>query len=161
MHVDPELLAALFTDPVRVRWDLPRILEVASVRLEAVDSAREVGGWWLPWYVDADGGLTRFDDPEGTPLTVAAGSALFLGTSRESAINSWASQLVWAATFMVVTYGWGSTDRIVLDGCHRCVATVRTDHPDRPVRIAHFAVDGPCDPRLVADLTWWSRRHER
>lgn len=154
----PRLIDALFSDPVRVRWDLPRLLEVATARLEAVTDVGTIAGWHLPWYENGDGQLTVFDDPDGAPLTVAAGAARFLGTSREAAINAWAAQLVWGATFMVVTYGWGGPERIVVDGCHRSVATARTAHPQRPVRVANFALTGPLDPGLVADLTWWARR---
>lgn len=156
--IDFDTFQQLFAGPVRTGWDLGALRRHATVHLDVVAGIVAIGCWWLPWYEDEAGHVVSYDDVQGHPIRVAAAAARDLGADRETAVTAATDQLRWAASFMAVTYEWGSGDQVLLDGCHRAIATLRSARADRPVTVAQFRVTGPLDPDVVADTTWWARR---
>lgn len=124
--------------------------------VSAIASGDEIGGWYLPWYVDQEGQSTAWDGVGARPLRVReARLAVELDAQRAARVDSIARamrDLGGPVQLILATYALPGGAHLVLDGGHRLCACLTHDLPFVGLAVTIW---GPIKRGVLPDLVHW------
>jgi hypothetical protein len=120
------------------------------VESKLIESHQALGNLGLPWYVDGDGASCNFDVPGASRPTVSEAATLLDGAMKHrlDRVDEKVDELERGSTVTLPAYSRGGAP-ILLDGCHRSLALMRTSGK---IAVELCVIAGPDDPRLLWDL---------
>ena len=155
MEIDE--FVARFTPAITVGVNWQRLLELRVPVEEAVIRSRdELGDVALPWYLNSTGNSCNYDEEDATRLYVQEAAEMLDGVlgHRLAVVEEKAADLTGSAKVAIPAYSRGGPP-ILLDGCHRTLALMRSSELPR---VELYTVLGPDDPTIFLDLVVPDRR---
>jgi hypothetical protein len=161
--ISVETFAFFFKPYIRVLFDWQRMeRECWPIDLSVVSDLATLSSWYVPWNINGEGALVKYDAPGARPVPLSHVPTMFpqFDEERRELIHKLSQSFTEAdqpVQLILPVYHLYDDRCLILDGNHRAAAVVMSG---APFKLMAFAIHGPLDGHIVPELQYWGSTYK-